>query len=71
MKKNVKIVNLNLTEQGLQKFKTVPTFRNLLFDNQLSVLKTGNNILKVNHFVYGSLLRLVSNDKENMSINTF
>lgn len=65
---NLITIKLTLSEQGLKRFKTVPTFKNLLHPNQLNDLVVGDNILNVNNTVWGSLQRMVSNDKLNMSI---
>ena len=68
MKNTVK-VNLLLTEQGIKKFKNVPTFKNLLHPNQLEALIIGNNELTVNHTVWGSLQRVTGYDPNNMQVN--
>lgn len=66
--KNLVTIQLTLTEQGLNKFLKVPTFKNLLYSNQLTSLMVGDNILNVNHTVWGSLQRITQYDSENMSV---
>ncbi len=56
MRKNTKTINLTLNEISLKKFKTIPTLKGMLWDNQLSNLKIGNNIITVNHYIYNKLL---------------
>lgn len=69
MKKTNKIeIALTLTEQGLKKFNVVPTFKNLLHNNQIASLKIGENILTVNHSVWGSLQRVCGYDSANMNV---
>lgn len=68
MKSNVLNIKLILSEQGLKKFKNVPTFKNLLHTNQLDSLRIGTNSIKVNHTVWGSLQRVCGYDSNNMSV---
>ena len=58
--KNKIEIKLRLTETDLKKIKTIPTFRDLFWKNQLDKLKVGDNILTVNHTVYGKLKRMFS-----------
>lgn len=51
---------LTLDNISLKKFKTIPTFKNLLFPNQLNSLKTGDNELTVNNTVLGTLQRIAN-----------
>ena len=67
--KNIITINLILTELGLKKFKTIPTFKNLLHNNQLDVIVIGENVLKVNHTTYGRLKRIVEYDSLNMTVS--
>jgi hypothetical protein len=69
MKKNLIKVRLRLSEQGLAKFKLVPTFKNKLHPNQLETLQVGENFLVVNHTTWGDLQRLVGYDPLNMSLS--
>lgn len=59
---------LNLTEQGLKKFRQVTTFNHLLHSNQIDSLVVGANLLFVNPTVWGSLQRVVSYDSSNMTV---
>lgn len=68
MKKNIKEVKLKLTFQGLYKFQNVPTFKNLLHQNQIDNLHVGINILQVNHYISSKIARVVGYDSDNMSI---
>jgi len=68
MSTNTKSVNLILTNEGLKKFKTVPTFKNLLHTNQLNTLNVGENYITVNHYIYSSLKRVSGYDKDNITI---
>lgn len=61
-------IKLWLNELGLRKFKTIPTFKNLLHQNQLDILKCGDNSLIVNQTVYGKIKRCVEYDNQNMKI---
>lgn len=67
-KTNTHNIILNVNEIGLKRFKTVPTFKNLLHQNQLDSLKVGDNELTVNNSVWGTLQRMVDSDKNNMSV---
>lgn len=69
MKKNTLKVTLTLTEMGLKRFQKVPTFNNLLHPSQIEGLHTGENSLTVNHYIYGTLLRVTEYDKTNMQIS--
>lgn len=53
--KNTKRVNLNLSEIGLKHFKTTPTFNKLLYPNQITNLKVGDNKITVNHYIFSKL----------------
>lgn len=66
--RNVVRINLMLNELGLQKFNKIPTFKNLLWPNQIASLKVGDNILDVNHNVWGNIQRVVQYDSENMRV---
>lgn len=61
-------ITLTLTEYGLKKFKNIPTFKNLLYPNQLSKLSVGPNLLTVNHTVWGSLQRVSTYDPLNIQV---
>ena len=67
-KKNTVEIKLTLTEQGLKKFNVVPTFKNLLHNNQIASLKIGENTLTVNHTVWGSLQQVCGYDSANMNV---
>ena len=67
-RKNTIGIKLTLTEQGLKKFNTVPTFKNLLHNSQLANLNVGENTLTVNHTVWGSLQQVCGYDSMNMNI---
>ena len=62
-------INLVLNEAGLKKFKSIPTFRNLLHPNQISQLRVGANTLLGNRYVWGTIQRVVKYDSENMSVS--
>ena len=66
--KNIITVNLILNEIGLKKFKVVPTFKNLLHQNQVDKLVAGENKLNVSHTTWGDLQRVVSYDFLNMRV---
>lgn len=66
--KNTKEVTLQLTENGLKKFKTIHTFKNLLHTCQIDRLIVGENKLKVNHYIYSRLNQVVGYDLENMKL---
>jgi hypothetical protein len=68
MRKNIKTVKLNLTEQGVKKFLNVPTFKNTLHPEQLKALIIGENTLNVNHFIFSTLKRIVLYDSNNMQL---
>jgi hypothetical protein len=68
-KRNIKQVVLTLDETGLKHFKTTPTFKDLLNPQQLAELKTGNNKLSVNHYVYSALKRVVGYMRNHMSVS--
>jgi len=55
---NTHKVKLTLDNIALKKFQTIPTFKNLLYPNQLSSLKTGENTFTVNNAVYSTLQRM-------------
>jgi len=57
-KTNTHKVKLTLDNVALKKFQTIPTFKNLLYSNQLSSLKTGDNNFTVNNTVYSTLQRM-------------
>lgn len=56
--KNKIEVILKLNDSSLKKFKTIPTFKDMLYDSQLKNLKVGENNLTVNHTVWGKLQRM-------------
>ena len=67
-KTNTHNIILNVNEIGLNRFKKVPTFKNLLHSNQLNDLKIGDNKLTVNNTVWGKLQQMVGSDSSNMSV---
>lgn len=70
IKKNVIKINLTLSDQGLQKFKKIPTFNELLYPNQINSLKVGENILTVNNYIFGKLQRVSGYDGSgNISVS--
>jgi len=56
--KNTNTINLVLTETGLKRFTSIPTFNRLLYPNQIKGLKVGSNLITVNNTILGSLFRL-------------
>jgi len=68
-KRNIKQVVLTLDETGLKHFRTTPTFKDLLNPQQLAELKTGDNKLNVNHYVYSALKRVVGYMRNHMSVS--
>lgn len=69
VRKNTKEIVLTLTDTGLKRFQKVPTFNNLLHPSQIEGLQVGENKLTVNHYIYGTLLRVTEYDKNNMQIS--
>lgn len=55
---NKHTINLILNDVSLKRFHSVPTFKNLLYPNQLDSLKIGDNTLTVNNTVYSTLKRM-------------
>jgi hypothetical protein len=68
-KRNIKQVVLTLDETGLKHFRTTPTFKDLLNPQQLAELKTGDNKLNVNHYVYSALKKVVGYMRNHMSVS--
>ena len=68
IKKNVIQINLKLTEEGVKKFKIIPTFKNLLYPNQINNLIIGDNLLTVNNTIFGKLKQVTLYDSDNMSV---
>jgi hypothetical protein len=66
--KNVVTVILTLGETGVKKFKTTPTFKNLLYPNQIANLQVGDNILNVNHTIWGKLQAAAGWSSEDISV---
>jgi hypothetical protein len=66
----VKII-LTLTNEGVKKFKIVPTFKNLLYTSQIDTLIVGANILTVNHSVWANLQRVTLYDCNNMNVSKY
>lgn len=58
--KNIKTIKLTVSSVGLKRFKTVPTYQNILAPGQLKNLKEGENILNVNHYIFSKLQRMQS-----------
>ena len=58
MRSNTIDIKLTLTEAGLSRFHRTPTFRDLLHPNQVEMLVVGDNLLTVNHTVWGDLQRV-------------
>ena len=69
--KNTVKIKLTLNEVGLSMFNKVPTFRNLLHPQQLQCLKLGENILTVNHYVWGTIQRVVNYGCDNMMVDKY
>ena len=67
--RNVKTVNLRLTDIGVKMFQTIPTFKNLLAPNQLNNLISGDNIININHYIYSKLIQVTGYDQTNMSVS--
>lgn len=59
---------LELTAIGLNKFKTIATFRNLFHSDQLEFLNVGENTLHCNNFIVSTLQRVVLYDSQNMKL---
>jgi hypothetical protein len=59
--KNTNTITLVLTEIGLKRFNTIPTFNRLLHPNQIKGLKVGKNLITVNNTCLGRLSRLSDN----------
>lgn len=59
-KSNTHKIKLILNDITLKRFKNTPTFTNLLYPNQISSLKIGDNILTVNNTVWSTLQRMAS-----------
>ena len=57
--KNVLTVILELDSRLYNKFKTIPTFKNSLKPSDLPLLKVGKNELRMNHYTFGRLQRLL------------
>ena len=64
------VVNIILTLNavGVNRFKVVPTFKNVLHQNQIDSLIVGDNNLTVNNTQWGKLQQLCSSDSRNMSV---
>ena len=60
--RNVKEITIIITEVGLKRFKTIPTFNNLLPKNVIDTLIVGSNNVKVNHYIYSKLIQLESTE---------
>ena len=58
MRTNTHTIVLSLNDIAIYKFKTIPTFKNLLYPNQLNQLVVGDNTLVVNNTVLGKLERM-------------
>lgn len=58
MRTNTHTIVLSLDDIAIKKFKTIPTFKNLLYPNQLNQLVIGDNTLVVNNTVLGKLERM-------------
>jgi hypothetical protein len=56
--KNTHKILLYLNDISLKKFKTIPTFKSMLYPNQLAGLKVGDNELIVNNTTWGKLERM-------------
>lgn len=56
--KNTHKIKLILNDISLKKFKNIPTFKNILYPNQLSSLKIGENVLTVNNTAFSTLDRM-------------
>lgn len=65
-KMNKKTIILTLTEIGLKRFHTIPTFKNMLHTSQIASLVIGNNTIVVNHYIYSKLLLM---QDKNIQIN--
>jgi len=55
MSKNVKEVELILTDVSLKRFKVIPTFYNMLHWKVIERLHIGTNIVSINHFTFSRL----------------
>lgn len=66
--KNTKQITLQLTEEGVKKFKTIHTFKNLLHPYQIDRLIVGENKLNVNHYIYSRINQVAGYDLENMKV---
>lgn len=55
-KRNLKTVEIVLTERGLHVFNTIPTYRELLQPAQVNSLVVGKNILNVGHYAFPRLI---------------
>jgi len=66
--KNIIQISLILTEIGLKKFKTIPTFNRTLKTDIINKLVVGENKLSVNHYIYSVLERLSGYDSNNIQV---
>jgi hypothetical protein len=57
-RKNTNRIVLTLNDISLKRFRTVPTFKEMLWPNQLDQLKIGDNELDVNNTILGKLERM-------------
>jgi predicted GNAT family acetyltransferase len=57
-RKNTNRIVLTLDDISLKRFRTVPTFKQMLYPNQLDQLKVGDNELVVNNTILGKLERM-------------
>jgi hypothetical protein len=57
-RKNTNRIVLTLNDISLHRFKTIPTFKQLLYPNQIDQLKIGDNELVVNNTILGKLERM-------------
>ena len=60
--KNVKEITIIITEVGLKRFKTIPTYSNLFPKNVTDTLIVGSNKVTVNHYIYSKLIQLESTE---------